>query len=345
VFQSPKVGRMGLRQFAATLSLVVSAFAQPSDPCALALTETGRNRIYESSDDERFALAYRWSCRTDGTEHGLDTAFKMSKFIDGSSAGRYARREEFCEKEMSRYASRQATRVEKSLVVERALDNWLSCIALTGKGITITPHVTRTQVAITFERTRSRKGMIRGVLTDSGTECSGQVQVPGTDRFEYKKFDQTFAYQLPIEETFTMTCLRKPQKSQLSEGTSVYPETTITVVTSETPLVLRLEAEPVASETWATEIRRSLEAQAVELKQQVTRLETQLKATAERIPTKIEVRRGKDPGYGPNHNGFHKTCIDDKLQQVSISTMTGTSNGAPVAVLCGSLHLVPEPKN
>jgi len=215
--------------------------------CGVALTETGRNRLLQVSQEDREAYFYKKVCSSQGDDAALN--FGIAKVALGFT---YGSKEAYCSTEQSRSGAQNVDYLRTSTVVEAALAAWLECIRLTNNGLEVRPQVVGTRITIDLTRLRKAVGRIRGVDATNGTVCRARI---GS---EDKILDRNLTYQLPAEETWSITCDRNATPSSLAEGTGIYPATVITVDTSEGVFNLGLEAEPVAAEKWARDIQAQL---------------------------------------------------------------------------------------
>lgn len=263
--------KSGNLMFVLLLSLIVlplSAAAQIESAgarCAVALTETGRNRLLQVSQEDRQAYFYKKVCGSQGEDAALN--FGIAKVALGFS---YGSKEEYCSTEQSRSGAHNVDYLRTSTVVEAALAAWLECIRLTNRGLEVRPQVVGTRITIDLARLKTALGRIRGVDATNGTECRARV---GN---EDKALDRSLDYQLPVQETWSITCDRKPIASSLFEGKKIYPDTVITVDTSEGVFNLGLGAEPVATEKWAGDIQAQLSELSRAIDQRLQAAEAQL---------------------------------------------------------------------
>lgn len=233
--------------------------------CAVALTETGRNRLLQVSQEDRQAYFYRKVCGSQGEDAALN--FGIAKVALGFS---YGSKEEYCTSEQSRSGTHKIDFLQTSTVVESALAAWLECIRLTNAGLEVKPQVVGPRITIDLTKLRTALGRIRGVDATNGTVCRARVGKKDVS------LDRNLDYQLPVQETWSITCNRKSSQSALTDGELVYPETVITVDTSEGVFNLGLAAEPLATERWASNIDARLNDLTRSADQRLHAVETQL---------------------------------------------------------------------
>jgi len=234
---------------AALLAILGSCQMAAAEPCAGAITVTGRNELLKVSESDRRALFYHQVCKAESSDTGI--TFEYAKVALGFS---HSNKQQYCEAEESQWAAYQFDYFRTSTVVEAALDSWLACIRLTRSGILLTPKIEPTRLILTLERASKAKGIIRGVSSTAGTTCKGHLPNRKNSGTQSQVLTDSISYQLPVDEAWAVICDRQPRASSIQVGAMVYPETTITIDTTEGGFSITLDEAPLGSEKWANSI-------------------------------------------------------------------------------------------
>jgi hypothetical protein len=113
-------------------------------------------------------------------------------------------------------------------------------------------------------------------------------------------------FALPPADSWVVICDRASQPSLVAQGRRYYPETNVTLDTTEGAFPITLPEEPLAAEVWATAIRRRID----KLSQDMAQLEKGLKDTRPLAVTDIGVEPcGAPPTAAPS--GFIAPGFDD----------------------------------
>ena len=236
------------RIFIVALISLVGTPVYGQSECAAALTETGRNELLSISQIDREAYHYKKVCESSGTDVGAE--FEKAKVVLGFS---FSTRQEYCSAEQSRLANHQFDFLRTSTVVEKALDSWLKCIDINRRGIKFTPQVERTRLVLTLERSARATGRIDGILPTAGTTCKAPIRQRTT------VLGETVNFTLSTRDAWTIVCDRASRASAVTPDATVFPETNVTLLTSEGGFSITLPEEPLGAERWATDIDARLD--------------------------------------------------------------------------------------
>ena len=237
-----------------TITAVLVCFAATAwagvETCGVVLSLTGRNELEQVSNDEIRAYMYRNVCSSSATGVDSDIAFAKAKVALNFS---YTNKTEYCSTEKSQYEHFQFNYLRTSSVVEKALDSWLQCATLFADGIEVAPQYTPTALNLAVKRRGTAKGVIRGLIADAGTSCKGYIKRKSSSPKEIV-LGANLNFQLPVDEVWTVHCERAGQDSQAVPGSKLYPETTVTLDTTNGPFSVTLPQTAKGAETWASAI-------------------------------------------------------------------------------------------
>lgn len=275
--------------------VLVSALAFPSaaqiqmmsDRCVPALTESGRNELLAISQRDREAYHYRRVCQSSGVDAG--TELEKARVTLGFS---YRSRHEYCLSEASKFKDYSFDYLRTSMVIEKALQVWLECHRLNRAGIIATPIVEPERFMLTLQRgSTTTKGIVNWAKTNAGTKCFGKL---GNGKLTEIETDVNLV--LPAAETWTLVCDRVAVNRATEGGVQFYPATTITVDTTAGPFQMKLPAEPLATEPWASQISKRLD----DVETSLTAMNSRIDSVHDSIPNAVAVTVGGQQGIVDN---------------------------------------------
>ena len=230
------------------------------DSCLPLLTVTGRDLLQQVTAEEVGSYYYSQLC----DEHGnsLDASASSSsadlfRQVKNLFSFNYESQSSYCRSESSRYARRSYDSLRVSRVVTESTRAFIKCRELSKMGIVVTPDLYPEKATFTLSLGGSRTlGQIKGVETTAETSCHGNI------KGESVSLGKTIQPPVSLKpsESFSIICDRSAIRSAVPAGRSVYPETLITITTSDDTLNVKLPQAPVATETWANDNNDGLKA-------------------------------------------------------------------------------------
>ena len=267
---------VGLALLTAT-TLPQSISGQTPDQCAAALSQTGRNHLLQINDVDIRAYYYKKICETDLTSFGMNGSSVIKELLAQASsllALSYSNQKQYCDEEKKYVSNHSFSYVRTSIVVEKALDNWLECVRLASKGIRLTPKVFPQQIVMGIERAGRTTGKISGVSSTPGITCTAWVT---TVQGQLEKINlSNNSYTLSDTDSLTVICDRTAHESTEGSGAMIYPDGLVTVVTSEGPFTFSLPEEPRGPETWAKDIDSRIASLQTSTSNQISAIEDRL---------------------------------------------------------------------
>lgn len=240
------------------LLLPAHAEAQGADQCSTAVTQAGRNELLQVSDVDVRSYYYQKICQTDATSIGLNYSNVVKELLSQASSllgVTYSSKSEYCREEEKYFSAHTYNYLRTSLVVEKALDNWLECIRITSKGIKVVPTIETPRVVLGVERAGRTAGVISGVSTTPGIACEAMLYKRTGTAVKQERVDLSKSgVVLPEVEAVSIICDRSGTASTEETGGTVYPAGMITLITSEGPFNFRFDEEQKGPEKWARSI-------------------------------------------------------------------------------------------
>jgi hypothetical protein len=247
---------------------VVTVLSVKAQQCDTVLTATGRNYMHQLSTTDQAAWYYKHVCEGSAldfngnyTDESKDL-WSQAKTQLGLS---YSQQKTYCSTEASHYASYAYASLDTSTVMASSTAAWLKCIELTRKGIGITPTLTASKVTFAIQKIGKTNGVVNGVDASLGITCSATVRDKSGVTTQVDLSDNKLDHDLKLADVDTMTILCKRQFARDNAQATFYPVGDITVVTSEGPLTVELDADTLGKELWASQVVARMAAQTAAL--------------------------------------------------------------------------------
>lgn len=251
---------------------------QDASVCSTVLSETGRNLFRQLSITDQRAYFWKQTCSSSDTQ--ADLTFPIAKQVLGLG---FSTRDEYCNSERNLWQNYQYNDTRTSTVATEAVSAWLQCVTLFANGLAIAPDLRSSQEQFTFSirRQGNAVGRINRVVADSvaGTTCFAALQRgnnPNNRRTVEVTSQDPLNYQTPTGEVFVITCRRQQAQAAAPTpappGTRRYPQTSITLDTSEGSLTVTLPEEAQPASPWVSDLTSQIQSLRSDFQQTRARL-------------------------------------------------------------------------